>query len=610
MQIFELSFNPKAEEKISETFHYKPKNVYERKIGSFYMIGEISGAQKKETPLLQNIFHAAKKSYYKNSSLSPEMALKETLKEINELIKDKEHLPRTSIAVFSSKNFSLYFAKTGEIKIFLLTKEKIKDIGSRVEDSSTRLFSNMISGKMKKEDKIIALTPEIHRSFAKKKVLEKILKNSLDEKVIGQIAALQEKSFPQSTGAVLVMDHSITLKEEGTKLTSSHKRRKKFSFKNFFLETMQSIPSPKKINSPKIKIPEFNFNYKKKIDKKQFLLPVLLFGIILVGVITIGIENRVQSSREQERINRIEERIEEAKNDSDLILMKEVLTELKALKDEEIRFKERVEMLYFSLMEIFLEKSFAKNIDKEDLVYVGNIEKIDPGKMLLADTKIYLFPLKGSDASILNPQTGEESSYLLPYEEKIELSSFSSGKIILFYKPNTLLFIENNSISETEINLPKDHEEFVSLSSFFGRPYFLDSNGRILRYHEKDPISWLKDESKLLKEGVSITIDGSIFALSSSDVIYQYHEGIMQEEIDVPIFPPLTSSTTIYTSPQAPIFLLDKEEKRVVVIDKEENITTQLFFNEALDSLKDIAVTNDGKKIYLLSNKKVYLFEI
>ncbi len=610
MQIFELSFNPKAEEKICETFHYKPKDVYERKIGSFYMIGEITDAQKKEAPILQNIFHVAKKSYYKDTASSPESALKEALKEINEFIKDKEHLPRTSIAIFSSKNFSLYFAKTGEIRISLLTKEKIKDIGSRVEDSSTRLFSNMISGKMKKNDKVVALTSEIHRSFVKRKVLEKILKDPLDEKVINQIAVLQEKNFPQLIGAALVMDHSTTLKEEGTKLISSNKRRKKFSFKTLFLETMQSIPSPKKIKVPRVKFPSLGFNYKKDIDKKQFLLPVLLAGIIFIGVITIGIENRVQYSRERKRIDSIEEKIEKAKSSSDLVLMKEMLTELKILKDEDIRFKERIETLYFSLMDIFLEDSFAKNIEKEELIYIGDIEKTDPNQMLLTDTNIYLFPAKGQDISVFNPLTGEENSYLLPFDEKVELSSFSSGTIILFYKPNNLVFIKNNSISETKIDLPNDHEEFVSLSSFLGHPYFLDSNGKILRYRGEGYTPWLKDKDSLPKEGISLAIDGSIFVLLSDDTMNQYHEGVMQEKISVPIFPPLTSSATIYTSPQAPIFILDKEEKRVVVVDKEGNIMTQLFFNEALEKLEDIAVTSDGKKIYLLSDKKVYLFEI
>jgi len=127
MKVFELYFNPKNERKISESFQYKPKDAYEGKLGRIYLIGEISDPESRDRSFLQNIFHVTKEHFYKNTSLSPEKALKETLQEVNDFIAKNKYGDRLSVVIISSKNFDLNLAKIGRIKIFLLKKEKAKD---------------------------------------------------------------------------------------------------------------------------------------------------------------------------------------------------------------------------------------------------------------------------------------------------------------------------------------------------------------------------------------------------------------------------------------------------------------------------------------------------
>ncbi|GAI13815.1 unnamed protein product, partial [marine sediment metagenome] len=45
MQVFELHFNPKLkEDQIFDSFVYEPENIYEKNLGSLYVIGELRNA--------------------------------------------------------------------------------------------------------------------------------------------------------------------------------------------------------------------------------------------------------------------------------------------------------------------------------------------------------------------------------------------------------------------------------------------------------------------------------------------------------------------------------------------------------------------------------------
>ena len=64
MKIFELYFNPKTkEDKIFESFCFNPENIYEKKLGNLYMVGELSNALPQNINFLNNIASVIKKEY-------------------------------------------------------------------------------------------------------------------------------------------------------------------------------------------------------------------------------------------------------------------------------------------------------------------------------------------------------------------------------------------------------------------------------------------------------------------------------------------------------------------------------------------------------------------
>lgn len=593
MQVFELYFNPKNETKISEGFHYKPKDAYEGKLGRIYMIGEIASPEKKDYSFLQNIFHVAKESYYKDVSLTPETALKETLKEVNDFIKEKKYEGKLDVVLFVSKNFVIYLGKIGRIKILLTSKGKLKDIGEELENTGSNLFSNMVSGKMKKSDRLLILTAEIYNFFKKGKLFEEINKDSFGEKTIEKISLLQQEKYPDIAGVALIVDHTFSLKE---RKIISKKKKEKFSFKKvLFYDLIAYLKiKPLKIN---LKLPSVK---KPVIGKKSLLLPLLLLSVIFLGSVVIGIENKIRFGKEKEKISLIEEKISSGKNQGNFLLMTEALSDLETLMEGKIKHREEVLSLYEELEKELFDMSLREEL--EELELIGEIKEINPDQIIAKDNKLYLFSSASPLMVVFNELRKEEVSYPLPTESSIMLSSSSGNKIMLFSPPDNLISIENENISSLKIDIP-ENQKYVSLSSFLKRPYFLDSQGNIFRYLENRPLLWIKEKEELVEDPLSLTIDGSIFVLSKDGTIHRYHEGEKRETIEPFVFPSLLSAQKIYTSPESPIFVLDAKEKRIVVISKEGRLIKQIF-NEKLAGLKDISI--DGEKIYLLVNKEVY----
>jgi len=616
MQVFELYFNPKDHSKIAESFHYKPQNAYERKIGRLYMVGELSGAEKKDSAFLQNLFHIAKETYYKNTSLSPEEALKNTLKEANEFIKEKKHAGRTSIALLASKNFSLYMGKTGEAKIILLNKEKRKDLSEPMEESSSGLFHNIVLGKIRKGEKLLVLTPEIHDFFKKGKIFKEISKEPLNEKVNKKIGDAQKEKFPNISGVALVVDHSLTIKEEGKKMISE-KRSKKFCFKKTFSQALHPFLKIKKMKirfprkkrkKPKLSLAEVKKIAPLRIKKKSLVLPLLLLGVVLLGVFTIGMERRSRMGAEREVLEQAKEKALEGREKEDLFMMEEALFKISHLKEEGVDLPEKIEEFYSSLKEELHTYAFPEEVTETEII--GEIKTISPSSIIFANGSLYGFSDTTSDISIIDPTTGEESVRTLPSEKGVNFASFSGNRLLFFSKPKTVFYMEEEEISESKLNLPDNYNRSVSFSSFMGSPYLLEENGDVFRYENDQPSTWIKEGEKRAENPLALAIDGKIFVLTEKGEIYEYYMGELEKVLRPYIFPSIKKAESLHTgSPDSPLFILDHQKERVIVYDKEEESLIQLT-GKAFEGIRDIAVTPSGKKMYLLINQKVHLLEL
>lgn len=326
MQIFELHFNPKLhEDRFFDSFIYEPENIYEKKLGSLYVVGELKNAFPQNSALLDNLAKHIKRNYYTFSLKSPEKAISESLKKANDFLTQelkKENvswLGNLNFVVISIKDSGLIFTKTGDIKVLLIRGGQIINIGKNldfqeIEPYPLKIFFNIVSGKLIPDDIILVFTKEIYEFFIQKNLLGRITElESLSGKKIKEIlppSLFLEKEGTKISGICLLAVLELETRFEKKFKEIFSQKENKFSFFHIFspfkkpfkliknkfnflkkiakifkkLQKRKKFPTPKKIaKRPKGK--RFGFDiFKKLVNSTKFkrkLILILIFILLL-----------------------------------------------------------------------------------------------------------------------------------------------------------------------------------------------------------------------------------------------------------------------------------------------------------------------------------------
>ena len=250
MQIFELHFNPKIkEEQIFDSFVYEPENIYERKLGSLYLIGELQNTLPQNLKFLDNLAGVIKKKYYSFLLKPVEKAFSETLKKVNgylgeEVKKDNvSWLGNLNFAVISLKDLNLNLTKTGNLKILLIRAGQIIDIGKNldlqeIEPYPLKIFISVVTGKLAQDDIILVLTKEVFNFFYRQNILSKIAQTkNLDSKKLKEILPLSlftKGEGSKISGICFLCLIKTELKTVRRPQEIYFRRKEKFSFSQIF----------------------------------------------------------------------------------------------------------------------------------------------------------------------------------------------------------------------------------------------------------------------------------------------------------------------------------------------------------------------------------------
>jgi len=161
-----------------------------------------------------------------------------------------------------------------------------------------------------------------------------------------------------------------------------------------------------------------------------------------------------------------------------------------------------------------------------------------------------------------------------------------------------------------------DWEGEVLAYTYAGNLYILEKgNSEIWRYPGTGET--FSSRQRWLAPGVepdlgnifSWTIDGSIWFLSETGGIFKYTRGNQDSLTIASVVPNLSSPSAIYTNEELEfVYILEKENQRVVVIDKEGNYQAQ-YLNEVIGEAKNLAVSEEEGKIIFLTETKLYSIE-
>ncbi len=297
MKVFELHFNPPPQSKrgtgqakakedlIFDSFCYEPENIYEKRLGSLFVVGELKNTLPQNLKFLHNVANFIKKQYFSSPvRFSPETALKESLKKANEFLEgiakrgDVSWLGNLSLAVFNltqrqkpGQTAELNFTKVGAMKILLLRTGQIIDIGknlefSEIEPYPLKIFGNIVSGKLAEGDILLLLTQDLFSVFSEGQVLSKkksrkskkdkskpfqsfsliekiALISPFDEKKLKNVLKTEEEKLERACGTCLLCVVTKEALAEKTKPAAFtfQKEAEKFSIQQVLLQTIRQI---------------------------------------------------------------------------------------------------------------------------------------------------------------------------------------------------------------------------------------------------------------------------------------------------------------------------------------------------------------------------------
>ena len=655
MQVFEFHFNPQLrQDLIFDSFCYEPENIYEKRVGSLYLVGLLKNVLPQNLHFLDKLQKVIQKEYYRSTVRKPEKALKESLKEANEFLEKEAKkgnvswLGNLSFAALSLKDYQLNFTKVGDLKIFLLRGKRIIDIDRKLKFEEIapwplKIFGNIVSGKLAEGDILLVLTKEVTDFFEKENLLPEIGKlEPFNEKSLKEIFDKRKDNVLKISGILLIIILTKEALASKKELITPKSYPKEFNLKEAFAPYLKFFATrfnqfvnlfkilPKKLRSAKpsrLPFPKFSLFKFPQLPKNLLLILGLVFFLAL-GYFVSQLQEKKELKEHQATLQEIQQKRDLA--ESFLILktptaekeaqrlLKESWEEISQLSKIVSHLPKDFQNQVFSLKDEVSKTLFELNkleiIEEPELFFDFNRQQLIPQKMVFFKDGLYFFSPYSQNLFLVEENGQAE---IIEIDQKFNLAAASDDSVLFFSKPNQLTILKEREPFSLYLAEPYAGLSIDDISVFREHLYFLDKkSGEIIKYlylgdlKWGSPQLWLAREEKKVLQGLSLAVDGSIWLLDKNNSLSRYYAGRLQEKIFLEIFPEPKELKKIFTSPNLPyLYLLEPAQKRVVILDKKGQIIQQ-FQSQKFDNLLDFAISEDGKTIYLLNGLKVYILSI
>ena len=165
--------------------------------------------------------------------------------------------------------------------------------------------------------------------------------------------------------------------------------------------------------------------------------------------------------------------------------------------------------------------------------------------------------------------------------------------------------------------IDKSWDGEVLLYAYAGNLYLIDKIGStIWRYAGTGESfsakqNWLAPGTKVdLSQVRGVTIDGTVFLLSSSGRISKFSLGNPTSFTPQGVFPELSTPDAIYTNEELKYaYVLERSEKRIVVLEKDGKYKAQ-YTSDKIGEAQDLAVSEKEGRIVILTGSKLLSIKI
>src|SRR3989338_2287723 len=555
-----------------------------RVLGSLYLIGNVNQPEEstEETTndahdiayMVNLVASLAKREYYSKPSLTPKEAFAGTLKKINEIVDEffKNRGVRINIGMFAVAGEDILISKLGKFKIILNRDNQAIDILNNItlfnkEHVEEKEFSNIISGKIRHGDKLLAYYPSRFITSREKTIRDHFLKLTWTD-FVDKINAIKSTRTDAACAALYIDLNKV--KEPAIRLASTDVVSPENKEVSTALDVKElELPAPsvheqeikkeeQPIEIPKIIPSEFSRAQKENMFSKFF--------------------SKFKSFRRQDSFGHIGGRsgwrLAPKKGVAYAVPVLVVLIAggffakqyvFISAEEKEARkvTKEIKENIRLAKDQLGSDPSSARQLLLGSLLKSGS-DELDKEVLELLD--------QADNAVLVSPVLVEGLPEEIKKKADILMQLNSTGDL---YEDN-LYSISGNQISKV-IDAAKG---------------------------STNSVNWLKEGVSLGADSVGIAVDGNVFVLNKSGLVTKYYKGDKVNEFNTSV---ASEDVAFLTAKDLPgLYLINKKLGRIYVADKETGAfvkvvklgNTEPFTNAYLDAQGVVYLTSQDSKIW------------
>lgn len=362
----------------------------------------------------------------------------------------------------------------------------------------------------------------------------------------------------------------------------------------------------------------------KQRPRRTLMTVAVILLVLLLGSVVLGIRQRGQT-RETGDVTAILRQAEIKKEEGEALIglnpirARQLLLEAKSLIEtispEETTqavtdFQEKLDQSLSLVMrehEVEATVFFELGLIKEGAR--GDDWAVSGGEMVIFDREkraIYSLKIATRQSAILaggeSLVNGQQVAAFLP-------------KIYLLTERGILEFDKETKREKLAVEVDEEWGEIVDLRAFGGNLYLLDKKGEIWKYPGIEGgfgayRLWIKGEKPDFSDALGMSIDGSIWVLKANGTILKYTQGGKDHFAISGLDRSFSNPAAVFTDDdQENLYILDKGNSRVVVIDKSGEYHSQYLWKGIADVTRLVA-SEEEKKIFLLSGDKIWEIEL
>jgi len=499
-----------------------------------------------------------------------------------------------SFTIGSVINNILYVYILGNGRVSLKRQEKL---GNLLEVRDQKPDSLKVASGFLEDGDMIVLQTKQFSDIISIGTLTEFMDNLPPAEVAENLAPLIHEKEEAGAAAIIINYKATIVVNENLEPTIEEETAEEIEESPFYAPTVTNnlnfLNKLKQVLSPllsKIKIPNNlapNLNHPKKV----ILTIVVIILIVFVGSINFAL-NKQQNEKTQAAFQSVYPQAQKKYSEGQSL----------------IELNQNLARDSFSKAQQILENGkdkLPKN-SKEEKQVLSLLSQVN--NALNATSGVTTSQAKQVDTNV-NPlllaETKNDGLYFT--EDDSHIYGLTSDQV---YSLNT-----DGSNKKTLIKNSSDWQKAGGLSTYFGNIYILDKKqNQILKFVQTDSgfskTNYFSSSSPDLSKAISMAIDSSIYVLSTEGTVAKYTKGNAENFSLIGIDKPLLNPTGIFTTiGDDNLYILDNGNSRIVVFDKTGNYKNQ-YQATIIKGAKDFEVLEKDKKIYVLSNGKIYEIDL